>query len=168
MGECHLVVAKSPHPIALLCTCASSRLHPLTRISCCPVRALCACACERCPSLIVLAQSMSAVDERMCSVCVLVLRVKEARLSSTVIIAGYTQVTVLTIPVQYTAGRNNRKGGAVRSFLRATSKNPRTHKFVRRLRKRYSKVGIRKSLQSYRREQNTRGARNKSLHWSRR
>ena len=74
-----------------------------------------------------------------------------------VVIAGYTQVTVLTIPVQYTAGRNNRKGGAVRSFLRATSKNPRTHKFVRRLRKRYSKVGIRKSLQSYRREQNTRG-----------
>jgi hypothetical protein len=37
------------------------------------------------------------------------------------LIAGYTKVTVLTIPVQYTAGRNNRKGGAVRSFLRATS-----------------------------------------------
>ena len=36
--------------------------------------------------------------------------------------AGYTKVTVLTIPVQYTAGRNNRKGGAVRSFLRATSR----------------------------------------------
>ena len=84
-------------------------------------------------------------------------RKEEMACSAQAVIAGYTKVTVLTIPVQYTAGRNNRKGGAVRSFLRAMSKNPRTHKFVRRLRKRYSKVGIRKSLQSYRREQNTRG-----------
>jgi hypothetical protein len=38
------------------------------------------------------------------------------------VIAGYTKVTVLTIPVQYTAGRTNLRGGAVRTFLRATSR----------------------------------------------